>query len=221
MKIPELFQKHYLDKGYTSLGLFRAIRIKFDVEKVFYPGSYVHISPSLIFPNVTYADSYRNTYKFFEDQQTIEFIYSSKEYSEEPVIRFYQQDYNTHFKELGQEFDLVISQYAGFVGQAAKPYLKKGGLLVCNNSHGDASMASLDSDYTLMAVYNRKTDDKFTISDKNLEAYLIPKDGVIPKKEELIKTMRGKGYTKSPSGYIFMKTEDQINESEARPEIEL
>lgn len=102
----------------------------------------------------------------------------------------------------------MISQYAGFVGQGAKPYLKKGGLLVCNNSHGDASMADLDPDFELIAVYRRKTDDKFSISEKNLKQYLIPKKGSQPTKEELIKSMKGTTYTKSPSGYIFRKVNE-------------
>ena len=208
MKIPELYKKYNVDKDYTSIGLFRALNEKFDVKKVFYPGSYVHITPSLIFSNVTYADSFRNTYKFFKDQEAIEFIKKNKEYSEEPIVKFFQQDYNKPFKELDKEFDLVISQYAGFVGQGAKPYLKKGGLLVCNNSHGDASMASLDLDFELIAVYKRKTDDKFSISEKNLKEYLKPKKGIQPTKEELMKSMKGIAYTKNPSGYIFKKVNE-------------
>lgn len=208
MKIPELYKKYNVDKDYTSIGLFRALNEKYDIKKVFYPGSYVHITPSLIFPNVTYADSFRNTYKFFEDKKVIEFINKNKEYSEEPIVRFFQQDYNKPFKELDKEFDLVISQYAGFVGQVAKPYLEKGGLLVCNNSHGDASMASLDPDFELIAVYRRKTDAEFSISEKNLKEYLKPKKGTQPTKEELMNSMKGMAYTKSPSGYIFQKVKE-------------
>lgn len=205
MSIPELYKKCHVNKEYTSIGLFRELNKKFTIDNVLYPGSHVHIAPSLIFPNVTYADSFRNTYKFFEDMETIDFIKKNKEYPEDSVIRYYQQDYNKPFKDMGTEFDLLISQYAGFVGQAVKSYLKKGGLLVCNNSHGDASMASIDSDYKLIAVYRRKSDEQFSISDKNLEVYLIPKSGVSPGKEQLFQTMKGIAYTKSPSGYIFRK----------------
>lgn len=203
MKPPALYKKHHI-KQYTSIGLFRALNANFDIEKVFYPGSYVHITPSLIFPNVTYADSFRNTYKFFEQEETIEFIRKNKEYPEKPCIHFIQQDYNKPFHNI-EKFDLVISQYAGFVGQAAKPYLKKGGILVCNNSHGDASMASIDSDYKLIAVYRRKTDNKYSISEKNINEYLKPKNGIIPTTKQLLQSMKGIAYTKSPSGYIFEK----------------
>lgn len=50
--------------------------------------------------------------------------------------------------------DLIISQYAGFVGQATKVYLKKGGILLCNDSHGDATLAYCDSDYEFVGVIN-------------------------------------------------------------------
>ncbi len=203
--IPTLYKKHHLDKDYTSIGLFRALKEQYEIRKVFYPGSHVHITPTLIFPEVVYADSFRNTYKFFEDPQTIEFIRKHKEYATEPFIRYYQQDYNKPFTDLGNEFDLLISQYAGFVGQAAKPYLITGGLLVCNNSHGDASMAAIDPDYELFGVYRRINDQKFNISTKGLEEYLIPKYGIQPTKEQLLKSQRGIAYIKSPSGYIFRK----------------
>jgi hypothetical protein len=134
-----------------------------------------------VFDNVTYADSLKNTFKFFQDSETLEFVQSSKEYSEEPVVVFYQQDYNDPFVALKfDDFDLVISQYAGFVGQAVKLYLKHGGLLVCNDSHGDASMASIDPDYELVAVYTRHRDDDFSITDTDLGKYLIPKKGPPP-----------------------------------------
>lgn len=201
-----LYKKYHIDKDYTSVGLFRELNKKFNIKKVFYPGSHVHITPSLIFPYVVYADSFKNTYKFFEDPYTLEYINKNKEYSEKCTIKYYQQDYNQPFKDLKQEFELVISQYAGFVGQATKKYLKKGGILVCNNSHGDASMSFLDPEYELVAVYRRKADDKFSISTKDLDQYFIPKKGIHPTKKELLKSMRGVAYTKSPSGYIFRKT---------------
>jgi len=202
---PFLYKKHHIDKDYTSIGLFRELNKKFNIRKVFYPGSHVHITPSLIFPYVVYADSFKNTYKFFEDPYTLEYINKNKEYPGECTLKYYQQDYKKPFEELDQDFDLLISQYAGFVGQATKKYLKKGGILVCNNSHGDASMSFLDPEHELVAVYRRRADDNFSISTKDLHQYFIPKKGVHPTKKELLKSMRGVAYTKGPSGYIFRK----------------
>ncbi len=67
-------------------------------------------------------------------------------------------------------------------------------------------MASLDPDYKLVAVYQRKTDELYRIFDNSLADYLIPKNGKQPTKEQLSQTMRGVAYTNSPTGYIFEKS---------------
>ena len=201
----ELYKKNHEKKEYTSIGLFREIKKKFNPTRVLYPGSHVHITPSLVFPDVTYIDSFRNTYKFFESEDVKEFIKKNQEYPGEAKFKFYQQSFFSDFPEELESFDVVISQYSGLIGQAVKKYIKKGGILVCNNSHADASMASIDKDYELVGVYNRVTDEKFRISDKNLDKYLIPKKEINITREILEKTLRGIAYTKSPSGYIFRK----------------
>ena len=171
----QLYKKNHTKKEYTSIGLFREIKKKFHPKKILYPGCYVHITPSLIFADVTYVDSFRNTQKFYESLEVREFIEKNKEYAEKAQFKFYHQDYLKDLTEDLESFDVIISQYADFVGRAVKKYLEKGGILVCNNSHGDASMASIDPDYELIAVYNRRSDEKFSISNKNLKEYLIPK----------------------------------------------
>lgn len=201
----ELYNKHHLDKEYTLIGLFRKIKELYNPRRVLYPGCYVHITPSLIFSDATYIDSFRNTHKFYESAEVRDFIDKNKEYSDKANFKFYHQDYYKDIPEEIESYDVVISQYGGFVGQAVKKYLKKGGLLVCNNSHGDASMASIDPDYELLAVYNRRSDENYSISDMNLDEYLIPKRSVEVTKELLDKSMKGIGYTKSPSGYIFRR----------------
>lgn len=206
MSIPKLYAKYHVDKAHTSIGLFRLLRETYTIRRVFYPGSHVHITPSLVFPDVVYADSFRDTFMFFEDPQVADFINQEKEYTEQANFIFYQQDYTKAFKELGNDFDLLLSQYAGFVGQATKQYLKKDGLSVCNDSHGDASMAFLDADYELIGVYERAADDKFTISSEDLDSYFIPKKkNQQLTKDLLLQTQKGMVYTRNPSGYIFRK----------------
>lgn len=200
-----LYKKYNLDKEYTSIGLWREIQKKYNPQKVLYPGCYVHITPSLIFEEVVYVDSFRNTNEFYEDSEVKKFIEKNKEYENPAKYRFHHQDYSNALPEKEHSFDAIISQYGGFVGQATKKYLKTGGILICNNSHGDASMASLDADFELIAVYNRKSDEKFSISEANLEEYLIPKKNISVTKDLIAEKMQGVAYTKSPSGYIFQK----------------
>lgn len=201
----ELYHRYHSKKEYTLIGLFREIKKKFNPKKVLYPGCYVHITPSLVFPDVVYVDSFRKTSAFYECLDVKEFIETNKEYSTKSKFVFYQQNYSKDIPEKLKSFDAVLSLYGGLVSQAVKKYLKKNGILICNNSHGDATMASLDSDFELIAVFNRRSDDAFSISNKRLDQYLVPKGRKQITKKELKKTMKGIAYTKTPSGYIFMK----------------
>lgn len=199
----KLYKKYHLDKDYTLIGLFREIKKKFNPKKVIYPGCYVHITPSLVFSKVVYIDSFRDTNKFYDDDEVKEFVNKNKEYDEDSSYTFYHQDYNKDIPDELNSFDLIISLFGGFVGRAVKKYLRQGGILVCNDSHGDASMASIDENYELIGVYNKVSDDKYEIIENNLDEYLIPKKEF--SKKELEQLMKGVKFIKSPSGYIFRK----------------
>jgi len=199
----KLYEKYHTSRKYTLIGLFKEIKKQFNPKRVLYPGCYVHITPSLVFSDVTYIDSFRDTDKFFKDLKVIEYINKNKEYKKKSKIKFYHQDYYDKIPEEFESFDCIISLYSGFIGQAVKRYLKKGGILVCNDSHGDASMASIDSDYELIAIFDKKSDENYIVSDDNLKDYLISKKKI--KKKELKKLGKGLIYTKSPTGYIFKK----------------
>lgn len=178
---------------------------KFSIGNALYPGSYIHIAPSFYIQEVVYVDSFKKTVKFFEDKSILGFIEEHKSYPKKPEVRFYHQDYYKEFDEKLESFDLLISQYAGFVSECCKRYLKPKGILVANDSHGDASMALLDRDFQLFGViyYANK---KYYLTNKNLESYFIPKDETITiSKERLKKTMKGFAYTKYASAYLFRK----------------
>lgn len=143
--------------------------------------------------------------RFFATPEVHQLISKRKVYSEEAQVQFHHQDYTKHLPERDESFDLLISQYAGFVSQSCKRYLKIGGWLLANNSHGDASMAYLDDDYALVGVVNRRG-DKFSYSAKKLEEFFIPKKDVPSTKEYLEKIQRGIGYQKSAFAYVFRRT---------------
>jgi len=157
-----------------------------------------------VFPHVVYVDSDKQAAKFFKDSAILEFIDNNKQYPEQARIAYHQSDFSKDFSEREESFDLLISQYSGFVSQACKKYLKAGGLLVANNSHGDASMASIDKDYELIAVY-RLYQERCSFSSTNLNGYFVPKRETAITKDFIFKKQRGIAYTKSPSGYLFKK----------------
>ena len=203
--VHELYRKYFIDRQFERLDLFQIISGKFDLQRVLYPGSFVHVTPSFVFPHVVYVDSDKQAKKFFNDPEVQYFIARAKGLlSGGAESSFHAADYRKGFDEQEEGFDLLISQYAGFVGQDCKHYLKSGGLLLANNSHGDAGLAALDEDYELIAVFFLR-DGKYRISEVNLDAYFVPKAKISVTKKYLLELQKGIGYQKSASAYLFRK----------------
>jgi hypothetical protein len=180
------------------------LKKQFGISKVIYPGSYIQISPSFIFPYVVYIDSDKNAIKFFQSNTLIEMVNQRREYPEDPVFVFHGIDYESLIDAYHAKFDLLISQYAGFISNICKPYLRPGRYLLVNNSHGDAGMASLDLDYQLIAAVHHSK-GKYRMSNTSLEEYFIPKKETIVTKEFLLESKKGIGYTKTAPLYLFQK----------------
>lgn len=200
-----LYKKYHLDRGDERLGLFRLLATRFGGERVLYPGCFVHVTPSLVFPVVTYVDTEKRAMTFFSDEGVKAFVADHKEYRGEATVVFHHIDYRQDLPEPQGGYDLLISQYAGFVSMYCTHYLKIGGLLLANNSHGDASMASIDPRYELVGVINHRG-EKFSVKSNQLADYLIPKSGRPVIKETLLASGRGVGYTRSASAYLFQRT---------------
>lgn len=202
---PSLYKKYHIDREDQRLGIFTILAEKYKIQTALYPGSFVHITPSFTIPKVVYVDSYKKTKKFFDNPEVYDFITKNKTYKEEPQITFHLKDYQKEIEEPKQSFDLLISQYAGFVSQYCKKYLKVGGLLLANNSHGDASMASIDKDYEIVGVFKKRSASKYTFSTKNLDTYFIPKKPRKITKAYLKQIQKGISYTKYVSSYLFKR----------------
>jgi hypothetical protein len=108
----------------------------FQIKRVLYPGSWIHLTPSLVFPCVVYVDSLPKTKEMLEDSELLEYIIKRSDYSE-PCIKKHETDYRRGIAEEKESFDLLISLNSGFVSQYCSQYLKKDGLLLTNrNSTG-------------------------------------------------------------------------------------
>ena len=204
MNAIQTYQKFYIDSDYEQVDLFRLLKNTYEITSVIYPGSYIHISPSFIFTSVAYIDSDIKAIKFFQSKELIELIHQRKEYNEDPKISFHGVDYQNQINEFHGQFDLLISQYAGFISHVCKDYLRIGGYLLVNNSHGDAGLASIDEDYRLISTVH-KTRGKYRLSQTALEKYFIPKRNILVTREFLYKTGKGVGYSKTAPLYIFQR----------------
>lgn len=185
------------------LRLFRAIATAVPAESVLYPGSFVDIAASFAFPSVTYVDSDRRAASFFADELGVREIIDGQEGGPTaPDFRFIHADYATDLPLEASSFDLLVSLYAGFVSEACTRYLRIGGTLLVNPSHGDAAMASIDSRYQLSGVVLSRDGD-YRVSTDGLDGYLIPKKPQEITAEALHASGRGIGYTKPAFAYVF------------------
>ncbi len=200
----DLYNEHFVDKEFERLELFQLLCEKYGIRSAIYPGSFVHITPSFVFPVTTYVEMDKRAKKFFDNPGLSNFIDARKIYTEEATIQFVAQDYREEIVGEDKKYDLLISQYAGFVSKYCKGYLNIGGVLLANNSHGDASMASIDDNFKFVGAV-LKTGEKYRLSEKNLEEYFVPKKAVEITEEHLEKIQKGIGYTKTASSYIFRR----------------
>lgn len=196
--------KEYMQKVGDRSQLFELLGKKFTIGSAIYPGSHIDITPSFYYRRTIYIDNFKKTEKFFAKPDLLNYIIKNKNYEEDPIVKFYSKDYRKQIKEIVNHFDLLISLYAGIVSKYCKKYLKQGGILLVNNSHGDASMANLDSDFKLIGIINR-SNKKLYYNQKNLETYFIPKKEREITEEYLERTMKGIGYKKTASFYLFRK----------------
>jgi hypothetical protein len=204
MRSLELYNKYHAENGYERYGLFQLLAEKYGIKRALYPGCFVHVTPSFVYPSVTYVDTDKRARKFFSDPVIRDFVSKRKAYGQKAEITFHPADYRNDIGEKDESFDLLISQYAGFISQHCKRYLRIGGLLLVNNSHGDASMASIDEDYVLVAVIMRRS-EKYRLTEKDLDSYFVPKSKVNITKEYIEKIQRGIAYKKSGNVYLFRR----------------
>ena len=202
--IPGLYQHYHVGRNDERLELFDIVQAEFGAESFLYPGCFVHVTPAFVMPNATFVDTDKRARTFFSDPQTLSFVEESKRYRQQAKLQFLSRDYSEELP-IHREYDLLISQYAGFVSESCKRYLRKGGVLLANDSHGDASLASIDKDFRLTAVIQRRG-EHFWISMTRLNEYFVPSKPVEVTRELLHSTRRGIRYKRSASDYVFEKS---------------
>lgn len=206
--IPKLYKQYFIDKQDERRMLFEIIANRFKPVKGLYPGSFTHITPSLYIQNMTYIDSDRRIARFFQDPHVKAYLEYHKTYDEALCLHGIQGNFTKSLNLPEKDYDVMFSFYSGLISQHCKQYLKEGGILVCNNSHGDSSIAFTDKDYQLIGVINRRG-DKFTISEKNLEVYFQKKDGTIIDCEKVKRKLTGENFSKKAFAYIFRYSEGE------------
>ncbi|MEZ5175507.1 MAG: hypothetical protein R2823_04800 [Acidimicrobiia bacterium] len=184
--------------------LFAAVATHIEASRVLYPGSFVDVAASFVFPAVTYIDSDHRAATFFDDVEGVGEIVSACQTSVgKRTLEFIAGDYREDLGLADESYDLLVSLYAGFVSEHCTRYLRVGGQLLVNPSHGDAAMASIDDRYRLGAVVKSGGTRGYRIDDQQLDSYFVPKKPQPVTVERLHKLGRGIGYTNSPFADLF------------------
>lgn len=199
-----LYRHYHLNRDDDRLGMFRLLAEHFPIHSALYPGCFVHLTPALVFPRVIFVDMDRRAQSFFKQAAVGDYIRQHKSYTADPQVVYLPGDYTQPLAVEAGSVDLLISQYAGFVSQHCTRYLKVGGFLLANNSHGDASLASLDERYRLAGAIQRRK-QRFRLDRDDLEKYLVPKSGKVVDRQALLAAGRGVGYTHPASAYLFQR----------------
>ena len=53
--VDQTYKEYYSDRDYEQVDLYRLTKEKYQIKMVIYPGCFVHISPSFVFPNVVFG----------------------------------------------------------------------------------------------------------------------------------------------------------------------
>lgn len=193
---PPVSWASYRDSIGDRSSLFAAVAAEWGVKRALYAGSYVDLSPSTAIPHVTYLDMDRRAAAYFADRELV-----ASEIGDADVD-FVAGDYTHPLPLDDASFDLLVSLYAGPVWDHCHRYLRPGGLLLANASHGDASVAALDPRLELVAAVQHRG-DRYRLDTDGLDEYLIPKKPEAADADLIRQSGRGIAYTKPAFAYVF------------------
>ncbi|EAR24895.1 hypothetical protein A20C1_06426 [marine actinobacterium PHSC20C1] len=184
-------------------GLFRALAESWSITTALNVGSYLDLSPSTSIPSVTYVDTDRRAARYFANH---DLVMSELDGETLPgaatTISFLPADFLEPLDLADAAFDLLIALYTGPAWDSCARYLKPSGLFLANSSHGDASLAALDSRLALVGAIHHR-DGRYRIDRDNLARYLVPKKPESASAELIRASGRGIAYTNPAFAYVF------------------
>mmetsp|Transcript_14018 Transcript_14018/g.17376 ORF Transcript_14018/g.17376 Transcript_14018/m.17376 type:complete len:288 (-) Transcript_14018:349-1212(-) len=156
----DMFQKQYGSDAKNDYPFAQAFKLCShnlpNIQRVLYPGCYIHVTPSFVFPEVVYVDSYKGKsnimQKFFQNENVLDQLVEQRCYSQPKQITYRQSDYRSDFGEELESFDMLLSFSAGSISSQCLKYVKREGILFADDEHADASIASTNPELRLIAA---------------------------------------------------------------------
>ncbi len=183
--------------------LFAALTDAWPIARALYPGSYVDLSPSTAVRDVTYVDTDRRAARYFDDPARVTAeLQGRTTYTDPPTVRFLHADYTHRLPVEPASVDLMVSLFAGPVSEHCRPYLRPGGLLLANTSHGDAWLAALGPHFRLVAAVQHRA-DRYRLETGDLAGHLEPRRPRDVDAASIRRSGRGVAAVRSAFAYVF------------------
>lgn len=202
-----IYHNLYKNIGFERTDLFEFIRDVFHSKSVLYPGCSMHISPSFIFPQVTYVDKSQDAADFFSDRPAVmKIIEDNRRDKGSGSFDFLFKDYvNEGLPLKDSSFDLLISLYADHVIDNCSRFVRTDGIVICNNFHDEA--LRLDDKAKLALIgFIRKTNQKYHFFTDHPLSELKHRDEEKLQKR-CLKNKNGRlWYEDHETYYVFRKT---------------
>lgn len=200
-----IYNSFYTALDFERAGLFKLIKDEYGCSTVLYPGCSIHITPSFYFQHVVYVDISETARKFFRDNQNIlSIINSNKKYKQSAYIQYIHSDYTMELPVKENNYDLLLSIYAGGVTESCRKYIKTGGIILSNNHQNDALQALNDSYVRLEALIRRKG-KKYHIENCTDEKMLKALQGHSMTSKSMRNSGSGMEYVDNEHYFVFRK----------------
>jgi hypothetical protein len=190
--VPRMLFGDYVAKIGDRSAVYAAAKALSGGAIALYPGSFLDGAPLGIWPNVIFIDTDRA------------FARKTQALAEPPAgARFVVADYREPLLDVSDtSVDVLLSLWAGPVSAYCTRYLRIGGHLLANNSHGDASLAMLDERYTLVGALVR---DGQSFRTSELEEFSRPVRAAEFTVEHVLASGRGARFVKQARYYLFRR----------------
>jgi hypothetical protein len=199
------YDRFYSALSFDRAGLFELIKAKYGCGTVLYPGCSVHITPSFYFQHVVYVDINETAKEFFQDNQNVlSIVNSNKKYRQSAYIQFIHGDYTKKLPLRENNYDLLLSIYAGGITEFCKKYVKPGGIIVSNNHQNDARQALKDSSVRFEALIRRKGKKYIIENDTGEKMLKILQEYSMPT-ENMKNSSSGMKYVDNEYYFVFRK----------------
>jgi SAM-dependent methyltransferase len=210
--VSELWAKQDYHSGERA-ALLKAVAVVFpEVVRVLYPGCWVDVSASFVWPHVTYVDNDKAAARFFADAASVDALIETHHdgggHNKARMWEWVPHDYAAASLPVGKpgSFDALLSFYAGPVTHSCARFVRPGGIIVANDSHGDAGVAAVTDGLRLVAVVLQLGPRTYSVTTSALSKYMVPKKAADAglSRDELLARGKGVPFTVPAAAYVFM-----------------